>query len=148
VVSIGGAEGGTMATPGGRSVMCCDEPWVAEYSRRVRSLARTYARDGHGRVLWLTQPAPRDPRVALVVDAVNAAIVRAAQASKDVVVVRLDTIFTPNGYTNTVRYRGRTVHVRQDDGLHLSIAGTAIAAREIAAAMHATRAAGRRPAGG
>lgn len=148
VVSIGGAEGGTMATPAGGSVVCCDEPWVAEYSRRVRLLARTYASDGHGRVLWLTQPEPRDPRFALVVDAVNAAIVRAAERSKDVVVVRLDTVFTPHGYANTVRYRGRTVHVRQDDGLHLSIAGTAIAAREIAAAMRATQKAGRRPAAG
>ncbi len=134
-VSIGGAEGATMTTPAGVTALCCGETWVAEYSRRVRAMMRIYARKGAARVVWLTQPKPREPAFAVVVDAVNAGIIRAAEGLKDVVLVRMDTIFTPDGYTDTIRYKGRTVHVRQDDGVHLNIAGTAIAAKEIAAAI-------------
>jgi hypothetical protein len=132
VVSIGGTEGATMRTPDGGSVVCCDEPWVAEYSRRVRAMMQTYARRGRGRVLWLTQPAPSTAAHTLVTTAVNAGILRAAAGLKNVTVLRMDTLFTPNGYSETIRYRGRTVHVRQGDGIHLNVAGTAIAATAIA----------------
>jgi hypothetical protein len=132
VVSIGGAEGATMTAPDGASILCCDEPWVNEYGRRVRRMMKTYARRGRGRVLWLTQPTPSTAPLALVTNAVNAGIVRAAAGLKDVTVLRMDTLFTPNGYSETIRYRGRTVRVRQGDGVHLNVAGTAIAATAIA----------------
>jgi hypothetical protein len=137
VVSIGGTEGATMRTPEGVSIECCEEPWIAEYSRRVRTMMLTYARRGRGRVLWLTQPAPATPALTLVTNAVNVGIVRAAEGLKHVTVLRMDKLFTPDGYSETIRYRGRTVHVRQRDGIHLNVAGTAIAATAIAQAVRA-----------
>ncbi len=137
VVSIGGAEGAIMATPGGQQAECCGESWVAEYSRRVRAMMQTYVRRGSGRVYWLTQPDPREAHFALVVDAVNAAILRAGKDLRGVRVVDLDALFTPRGYADSIRYRGRSVHVRQADGVHLNVAGTAIVAKVVAEAIGA-----------
>jgi hypothetical protein len=136
VVSIGGAEGAIMATPGGQQVKCCGTAWVAEYARRVRAMMKTYTRGGR-RVYWLTQPDPREPSFGLVVDAVNAAILRAGRDLRRARVVDLDALFTPHGYADSVRYRGRNVHVRQADGVHLNVAGTAIVAKVVAAAIRA-----------
>ena len=47
------------ADAGRRSPTCCDEQWIAEYVRRVRTMMRTYLRGGRARVLWLTLPLPR-----------------------------------------------------------------------------------------
>ncbi len=132
VMSIGANEGFAMPTPGGASAACCGEPWVAEYARRVRKMMRTYRRHGRGRVLWLTLPMPRDARHVPVFGAVNRAILRAADGLSAVKVVRMDLLFTPAGYREVMRYRGKNVRVREIDGVHLSISGTAIAATAIA----------------
>ena len=47
-------------------------------------------------------------------------------------VLRADLIFSPNGYRDVMRYRGAKVRVREPDGVHLNVAGTAIAATAIA----------------
>ncbi len=44
----------------------------------------------------------------------------------------MDQLFSPSGYTETIRYRGRDVDVRTADGIHLNVSGTAIAAKVIA----------------
>ena len=46
--------------------------------------------------------------------------------------LRLDVVFTPDGYREIIRYRGRAVAVRDADGIHLNVAGTAIAAGIVA----------------
>lgn len=51
--------------------------------------------------------------------------------------IRIDQMFSPLGFQQTIRYRGRQVDVREPDGIHLNIAGTAIAAREIARQIRA-----------
>lgn len=135
VMSLGVNEGFDMTTPGGASVVCCDEPWLAEYVRRLRAMMVTYRRKGAGRVLWLTLPLPRGgPRTATT-SAVNAAIVRAAGGMKNVSVLRMDSLFTPNGFADVIRYRGRYIRVRTADGIHLNVSGTAIAAGVVAAAI-------------
>jgi lysophospholipase L1-like esterase len=136
VMSLGVNEGFPMTTPAGTSVECCDEPWIAEYVRRVRAMMATYRRKGDGRVLWLTLPLPRDggPRTASIT-AVNSAIVRAGEGMKGVSILRMDEIFTPNGFAEVIRYRGRYIRVRTADGIHLNVSGTAIAAKVIAAAI-------------
>ena len=136
VYTAGGTEGATMATPSGVSAKCCDERWVVEYARRARSMMGIYGQRGSARVFWLTLPTPRS--AAFVTAAVNGAILRAAKGLAYVTVVRMDAIFTPNGYADVIRYRGRNVRVRADDGLHLTVAGTAIAASVIATAIRAT----------
>ncbi len=136
VISLGVNEGFPMTTPGGTSVECCGEPWIAEYVRRVRAMMATYRRKGDGRVLWLTLPLPRDggPRTESIT-AVNAAIVRAGEGMQGVSVLRMDSIFTPNGFAEVIRYRGRYTRVRTADGIHLNVSGTAIAAKVVAAAI-------------
>ena len=54
---------------------------------------------------------------------------RAGRDIGGVRVLRMDLLFTPHGYREVMRYRGRDVRVREADGIHLNVAGTAIAAR-------------------
>ena len=94
----------------------------------------TYARDDRGRVYWLALPAPRGGFFRTTFPAVNAALRRAAAAAgaDDVRLIRLDRYFTPGGrYRDAMRIGGRTVRVRQADGVHLSTAGASAAAQLI-----------------
>lgn len=133
VLSIGANEGYPMSTPGGLRQLCCDAGWASEWRRRLELSLRDYLR--HGRVLLLTQPVQRDPARRPITAAVNAALLRAADDLDGVDVLRLDRVFTPDGYRAVMRYRGRQVRVRMADGVHLSPPGTAIAARLAAQAL-------------
>jgi lysophospholipase L1-like esterase len=135
VMSLGVNEGFAMTNPEGTQVECCEEPWLAEYVRRVRAMMSTYRRKGEGRVLWLTLPLPRGGPLTATITAVNGAIVRAAEGMKGVSVLRMDSLFTPDGFAEVIRYRGRYIRVRTADGIHLNVSGTAIAAKVIAAAI-------------
>jgi len=135
ILSIGSNEGFPMTTPDGARVGCCEAPWQQEYSRRAQLMMASYA--GTGRVLWLALPLPLVKTREAITRAVNAAILAAAAGNPQVEVLRLDEFFTPDGFRDVMRYRGRDIHVRDPDGLHLSIAGTAIAARLVAAALRA-----------
>lgn len=135
VISLGAAEGFPMRGLDGEAHDCCDEAWVAAYARRVRTAMRIYRQGGRGRVLYLTIPAPRQPARATIVSAVNTAIVRAADGLRGVRVLRMDLLFSPSGYQERLRYRGRDVPVREPDGIHLNASGTAITAREVAQAI-------------
>jgi hypothetical protein len=137
VVSVGAAEGFGMTAADGASVACCEAPWRTEYARRVRELMQIYARNGRGRVLWLTIPLPRAERRVAIVRAVNEAIVAAGAGMANVTVLRMDLVFTPDGFRDVIRYRGRDVAVRDVDGVHLNVAGTAIEASIVARALRA-----------
>jgi hypothetical protein len=50
-------------------------------------------------------------------------------------VLRMDLLFSPDGYRETIHYRGRDVRVREPDGVHLNFAGARIAAREVVDAL-------------
>ena len=131
VISIGANDAWDMTTLAGATVACCTEAWVDEYTTRVRAMIRTYLRGGRGRVLWLTLPTPRDPRRVVIFAAVNRAIVRAAAGVDGVTILRMDRLFSPNGYQESIVYRGRAVDLREPDGIHLNVSGTAIAATVI-----------------
>ena len=145
VISIGAASDGMPLPtwPGGPIATCCDEQWVAAYSRRVREMMLTYLRHGRGRVFWLTPPLPRYAPRAAITSAGAEAILRATTGLRGVTVVRIDRFFAPHGYAETIRYRGREVPVRESDGVHLNITGTAIAASILAPAIRAELAQGR-----
>jgi hypothetical protein len=133
VISVGAAtDGMPLATPSGAMAECCGEPWIAAYASRVREMMHTYLRGGRGRVFWLTPPLPRYGPRAAITSGVDAAVVRAATGLAGVTVVRIDRMFAPKGYSETIRYRGRDVAVRESDGVHLNVAGTAIAAAILA----------------
>jgi hypothetical protein len=133
VVAIGAVDGFPMPAADGTTQQCCGAGWIAEYTRRVRSIMLSYRRKGRGRVIWLTLPIPKGPRD--VADAVNRSVVDAAGGLPRVTVLRLDQVFTPAGFREVMPYRGRSVRVREADGIHLNIAGTAIAAKLVAAEL-------------
>jgi hypothetical protein len=133
IVAMGANEGFPMTLPDDTARTCCGTGWIAEYGRRVRSDMRTYRRKGRGRVIWLTLPIPKGSR--LVADAVNLAVEQAAVGLAGVTVLRIDLFFTPDGYRDVMPYRGRDVRVRERDGIHLNVPGTAIAAKLVAAAV-------------
>lgn len=133
VVSIGAVEGFPMSAPDGTTRECCGAGWIAEFERRARSIMLTYRRKGRGRVIWLTLPIPRGRRE--IADAVNLAVVGAARGLRRVSVLRLDEYFTPTGFRDVMPYRGRNVRVREADGVHLNVPGTAIAAKLVAAEL-------------
>jgi lysophospholipase L1-like esterase len=110
---------------------CCGDAWVAAYAERARGMMESYGRGGRGRVYWLALPAPRGGFFRRSFPAVNAALRRAAAAARrNARLIRLDRYFTPGGrYRDTMRIGGRTVQVRQRDGVHLSAAGASEAAR-------------------
>lgn len=135
VLSIGADEGYPMAGTDGSTHPCCDAGWLTEYTRRMRATMLTYARDGRSRVFVLTIAAPRDGRRALITTAVNSAIVLAAQNLASVRVLRMDQLFSPHGYSDTIAYDDKVVNVRDADGVHLNVAGTAIEARVVSEAV-------------
>jgi hypothetical protein len=134
VMSVGAAiDAFPLPAPSGQKIECCDEVWIALYAERVRKMMQTYLRSGRGRVFWLTPPVPRDPDRLRVTVAVDAGILQAADGLDGVTVIRIDELFSPSGtYQEVIRYRGRDVRVRDADGVHLNISGTAIVAQLLA----------------
>jgi len=108
-----------------------------------RSLGEQQSRQGHAHLPAQRTRPSRLAHAAVAArrptynghPAVNAAIVRAGTNMTGVTVLRMDRLFTPNGFTETIRYRGRDVRVRTADGIHLNVSGTAIAAKVIATAL-------------
>lgn len=135
VLSIGANEG-LPQVAAGRVHNCCDAGWSAEYQQRMKATMHTYARGGAGRVFVMTIPAPRDPRRAAITATVNAAIVRAGEAL-GVTVLRMDLLFSPNGYQEVIRNDDEDIAVREADGVHLNVAGAKIAAHIAAQAIRA-----------
>ena len=135
VVSIGANDGYPLNTPDGRRAACCGEDWVAEYSRRVRIMMRTWTRfDGH--VVWMTLSTPGLDALRPQFSAVNTAIARAAVAQPRVTLARIDTLLSPMGVHEPTRLiRGKRVRMYLSDDVHLSPAGTAVAADAVAAAL-------------
>ena len=133
VVAIGAVDGFPLPTPAGTTAQCCSADWIAAYTQRVRDIMLTYRRKGRGRVIWLTLPIPKGKRE--IADAVNLAIVAASAGLPRVTVLRMDELFTPQGFRDVMPYRGRSVRVRAADGIHLNVAGTAIAAKVVAAEL-------------
>ncbi len=133
VIAIGAVDGFPLPASGGATVECCGSGWIAAYTRRVREIMLTYRREGRGRVIWLTLPIPEGPRD--VADAVNVSILAASAGLPRVTILRMDELFTPDGFREVMPYRGRDVRVRAADGIHLNVAGTAIAAKIVAAEL-------------
>jgi hypothetical protein len=137
VVFLGANDG----FPFGAATPCCGAPWVAEYARRAGAMMRSWARGGRGRVLWLALPAPRGSAFRRTFPAVNAALRSAAAAEPAAArLVRLDRFFTPGWvYRDAMTIGGRSVPVRQRDGVHLSSAGASAAARIVVRALRRER---------
>ena len=140
VVYLGANDGFSMATPSGAIAACCGDAWIEEYARRTARMMRAYARGSAGRVYWLTLPAPRGGPFRRVYGPVNAAIRRAAARTAGARVVPIDDVFTPGfRYRDSLIRDGRTVRVRQSDGVHFTVAGASIVADEVLARLRSDR---------
>ncbi len=141
VVFIGANEGFSLPASGGGQAQCCGDDWQAAFATRVGSMMETYLQDGDARVYWLTVPTPRDPARQEIADAVNAAVVAAAERAGDrVTVVDMDEQFAPDGgYTDAIEVDGRERIVREQDGIHLNGAGAAVAADVVQDAVDGDR---------
>ena len=121
-----------MKTPDGEELTCCGEPWIAEYTRRARAMMRTYVDGGKRALVWLNVPIPRNEERRPIAQAVNVALARAVMGVQRAAVLDVAEIFTPGGvYRDAMTVRGRSVRVREADGVHLSPAGASIAARAV-----------------
>lgn len=127
---IGADDDFPIITPEGGTAACCAAGWVAEYSRRVEAMMRTYLRDGRSLVYWMTLPAPRRRDLARIYRGLNVAIrLAAARVGGGVRVLDLVPVFTPDDrFRQNVTFRGRTVSARHGDGIRLSTAGASIVA--------------------
>jgi hypothetical protein len=136
VMFLGANDGFRMA-----GADCCRRAWRLEYARRARGMMRTYARGGRARVYWLLLPAPRGGNFRTVYFAVNAALRRAARGLEDDVrLIDLVEVFTPGWrYRDSMPVGGRTVRVRQSDGVHLNTTGASLAATLVIRAMRGDR---------
>ena len=136
VMFLGANDGFPMA-----GAACCGRAWRIEYARRARGIIRTYARGGRARVYWLLLPAPRGGSFRRVYFAVNAALRRAARGLEDDVrLIDLVEVFTPGWrYRNSMPIGGRTMRVRQSDGVHLNTTGASLAANLVIRAMRRDR---------
>jgi lysophospholipase L1-like esterase len=136
VLSMGANEGWAMALPGGGTAGCCDDTWRAEYARRAGEMMDAYARGGRGSVLWMTLPAPRDDRRLEIARSVNAAVAAAASTRPSVTLVDVAGTISPGGAFRWRLKPGGPL-VRERDGVHLTPAGGAIAARLVEDALPA-----------
>jgi hypothetical protein len=95
----------------------------------IRRATRTYLLHGGKAVVWLNIPFMRDPRRNVTVTAVDVALYRAVAGINDASVLDMAGLFTPGAvYRDDMTINGRTVRVRESDGIHLSPEGAAIAA--------------------
>jgi hypothetical protein len=120
---------------------CCGPSWIARYAARARRMMRAYARGGRGRVYWLLLPAPRGGFFREIFPAVNAALRRAVRGlDDDVRLIDLARVFTPGGrYRDSMTIGGKTVRVRQRDGIHLNTRGASLAATLVIRALRRDR---------
>jgi uncharacterized protein len=138
VVFLGTTDNYDMRGPDGAPLRCCGTPWADEYARRTTELGAAYARGGEGRVLWLTLPAPRPPEWRAHMAAVNAALARAAAATPGSAIVAVDRLVSPGfRFQSFATVGARRVRLRAEDGIHLSLQGSRLAARAVLRAIRA-----------
>ena len=118
-------------------VQCCGKDWQRIYANRASAMMRTYAQEGAASVYWCLLPAPRPSNFRRVYGPVNAALRKAAERNRGfVTLIDLPKVFTPGfRFRQSITWKGRSVSVRQDDGVHLNTAGASIAANIIISRM-------------
>ncbi len=130
IVFIGANDGYPFGT-----TPCCGRAWQRRYAKVASGMMRTYERGGAGTVFWCLLPAPRGAQFRRVFVAVNRALRKAARRHRGTVhLVDLPHTFTP-GYRFRRSIDGRVV--RQDDGVHLNVAGASIGANVMIRALRA-----------
>jgi hypothetical protein len=129
LVGLGGSDGSALSNPfaPGTTVACCGAAWVAAYGAQVEEMLRILTADG-GRVVWIVNPAAEAASRQGVLAAVETAVRRVVPTVRGAAIVDLgDTLSPGNVYSETI---GGT-KVRTEDGLHLTLPGADIGARQV-----------------
>jgi hypothetical protein len=139
VMFIGAGDTEKLRSADGPRVTCCRRAWIDAYADRVARMMRTYIRSGRAYVYWLTLPTPREQDDQRRFLAINYAIGQAAKmvGGNARVVDTVPAISPGNRFRRKLRYRGKTVVVRDGDGVHLTTAGSRIARDLVVRAMRA-----------
>jgi uncharacterized protein len=131
IVMIGGNDFQNIVA-GGRVLLAGSKPWTREYQRRVTTLMRIWAQGGRHRVYWLSMPPSRNPSWAYDDWQIDNALRRAAPQVQGALFVNINGPITNRGhYADYVRYRGQIIAVREDDGVHVNLAGSQIVTNDI-----------------
>jgi hypothetical protein len=137
VMFIGAGDTEPLTSRSGRRVLCCQRDWIDAYADLVERMMRTYMRRKRHDVYWLTLPLPRQKDRRPQFLAINYAIAQAARkaGAKAHVVDTVPVLSPSNEFHRRVRYHGRSVVVRDRDGVHLTRAGARIARDLVLRAM-------------
>jgi uncharacterized protein len=133
VVMLGGNDFENMTLPGGLFFRAGSGAWTQEYQRRAAVCLQVWAQGGRARVYWLSMPPSRNPQWALDDAQINIALARAAAQVPGAEYLDILGPVTDHGqYADFVKNaNGQTVLVREQDGVHLNIAGSTIVAQEV-----------------
>ena len=133
VVLLGGNDFQNMTLPGGQFFLAGSSAWTQEYQRRASVCMQIWAQGGKARVYWLSMPPARNRQWALDDAQINIAVQRAAAQAPGVAYLNVLGPITDHGrYADFVQNAaGQTVLIREQDGVHLNIAGSTIVAQEV-----------------
>lgn len=133
VVLIGGNDFQNMVVDGRKVLIAGTKAWTSEYQRRAAACMRIWAQRGVARVYWLSMPPARNPSWAYDDRKINLALQRAVKNFQAVEYLNILGPITNHGrYTDYVTTNGQAILIREPDGVHLNLAGSAIVAREVA----------------
>ena len=101
--------------------------WQAEYTRRVNQVLDATA-NGTRQVLWLGVPAVRRPRLNQTKDLINAAVRAAAPTHPNVTYVDTGPLIDGpgNSFTTYLVAAGKSITVRESDGIHITLSGAGL----------------------
>jgi hypothetical protein len=95
-----------------------------------------WARQGNRRIYWLSVPPARDAGWAHDDTQINLALRRAAARVPGAEFVDVLGPVTDHGrYADFVKVNGQETLIREPDGVHLNVAGSALVAHEIRAVL-------------
>jgi hypothetical protein len=133
VVMLGGNDFENMTLPGGQFFQAGSPAWTQEYQRRAAICMQIWTQGGRARVYWLSMPPSRNPQWALDDAQINIALAGAATQVPGAEYLDILGPVTNHGhYADFVKNaNGQTVLIREQDGVHLNIAGSTIVAGEV-----------------
>lgn len=132
VVMIGGNDFQNMTLPNGAFFQAGTAAWTKEYERRAAICMRIWSQGGKSRVYWLSMPPARDPSWAFDDGRINVALKAAAALVPGAEYVNILGPVTKAGrYTDFIYEHGQAILIREQDGVHLNVAGSTIVANEM-----------------
>jgi hypothetical protein len=132
VVWMGGNDFQNMTLPTGHVFLAGTPAWTREYQRRAEICMRIWIHGGARRIYWLAMPPARDPSWAYDDAQINTALRRAAARVPGAEYLDILGPITNHGrYADYVHEHGQPELVREADGVHVNLAGSALVAREV-----------------